>query len=238
VFDSELLKQRLRRVLVETVIAHNRTMVQLNRSRYLPVNHWGESSSKFLEFLAYESWDRAFRHAVDQSIESLVDRKLADGLALHTNINNAVEWVCDAEFALRAQVSRNLLWGLSQSLQSLPLFEDNFWYAGTTKNGYLIKLHDPDNTTESEFGKYVVGKRDGRFLCFTEKEGWKIYEFDLKQTYCVDVRRARNTEIYFDESLDDVAKQLAGEKIKGDTRFQYPYEQWEDVCAPQYALPL
>ena len=26
--------------------------------------------------------------------------------------------------------------------------------------------------------------------------------------------------------------------IKGDPRFQYPYKQWEDVCAPQYALPL
>ena len=69
-----------------------------------------------------------------------------------------------------------------------------------------------------------MGRRDGRFLRFTEREGWKIYEFDLKQTYCVDVRRARNTEIYFDESLDDVAKQLANVAIKGDPRFQYPLQ--------------
>ena len=116
--------------------------------------------------------------------------------------------------------------------------EDNCWYAGANKNGYLLELRDRDRPTESEFGRYVVGSRDGRFLRFTEREGWKIYAFDLKQTYCVDVRRARNTEIYFDESLDDIAKQLAGEKIKGDPRLRYPYKQWEDVCAPQYALPL
>jgi len=238
VFDSELLKQRFKRVVTDTATAHNRSMVQLNRSRYLHVNHWGERSSKFFEFLTYESWDRAFRHAVEQSIESLIDRKMADGLALHTSINNAVEWVSDAEFALRAQVSRNLLWGLSQSLQSLPLYDDNCWYAGTTKNGYLIKLYDPDNPTESEFGKYVVGKRDGRFLCFTEAQGWKVHEFDLKDTRPVNVRRARTTEIYFDQTLDDLAKQLAHEKITCDPRFRYPYTQWEEVCAPQYVLPL
>lgn len=237
-FDSELLKQRFRRVLIEAVTAHNRAMVQLNRSHYIRNYYWGESSAKSFEFCTYASWEREFRGASETAIESLVERNLADRLTSHTSINNAVNWICDAEFALRAQVSRNLLWGLSQSFQSLPRLRENYWYAGTTKNGYMIKLHDPDKPTESEFGRYVVGRRDGRFLCFTEREGWKIYEFDLKQTYCVDVRRARNTEIYFDESLDDVAKQLAGEKIKADRRLRYPYKQWEDVCAPQYALPL
>ena len=237
-FDLELLRGHFKRVLIQTVTAHNRAMVQLNRSRYLYISHWGESSSKSDEFFRYACWERDYRAATDSAISSLIKRKLTDRLTSQTSISNSVSWIEDAEFALRSQTSRNLLWGLSQSFQSLPSLEDNCWYAGVKKNGYLLELRDRNKPTESEFGRYVVGRRDGRFLHFTEREGWKIYEFDLKQTYCVDVRRARNTEIYFDESLDDVAKQLAGEKIKGDPRFQYPYKQWEDVCAPQYALPL
>ena len=238
-FDLELLQKSLRHVLIETVTAHNRAMVQLNRSRYLYFTYYsGERSSKSNEFFKYACWEREFRAATEVAISSLIERKLAERLTSQTSISNSVSWIGDAEFALRAQTSRNLLWGLSQSFQSLPSLEDNCWYAGAKKNGYLLEFHDPDKPTESEFGRYVVGRRDGRFLRFTEREGWKIYEFDLKQTYYVDVRRARNTEIYFDESLDDIAKQLAGEKIKADLRFQYPYKQWEDVCAPQYALPL
>ena len=238
-FDLELLQQHLTRVLIQTVTAHNRAMVELNRSQYLYFSyHWGESSSRSDEFFRYACWEREFRAATEAAISSLIERKLADRLTSETSISNSVSWIEDVEFALRAQTSRNLLWGLSQSFQSLPSLEDNCWYAGAKKNGYLLEIRDPNKPTESEFGRYVVGRRDGRFLRFTEREGWKIYEFDLKQTYYVDVRRARNTEIYFDESLDDVAKQLAGDKIKGDPRFQYPYKQWEDVCAPQYALPL
>ena len=237
-FDLELLRGHFKRVLIQTVTAHNRAMVQLNRSRYLYISHWGESSSKSDEFFRYTCWEREYRAATESTISSLIKRKLADRLTSQTSISNSVSWIEDAEFALRAQTSRNLLWGLSQSFQSLPSLEDNCWYAGVKKNGYLLELRDRNKPTESEFGRYVVGRRDGRFLRFTEREGWKIYEFDLQQTYCVDVRRARNTEIYFDESLDNEAKQLASEKIKGDPRFQYPYKQWEDVCAPQYALPL
>jgi hypothetical protein len=238
-FDFELLQQSLRRVMIETVTAHNRAMVQLNRSKYLEFYYWrGESSSKSDEFFRYACWETEYRAATESAISSLIKRKLADRLISHTSIRNSVGWIEDAEFALRAQTSRNLLWALSQSFQFLPSLQDNCWYAGAKKNGYLLELRDRNNPTESEFGRYVVGRRDGRFLRFTEREGWKIYEFDLKQTYCVDVRRARSTEIYFDESLDDVAKHLASKKIKGDPRFRYPYKQWEDVCAPQYALPL
>ena len=238
-FDLELLQQSLKRVMIETVTAHNRAMVQLNRSKYLYFTYYsGESSSRSNEFFRYACWEKEYRAATESAISSLIKRKLADRLTSQTSIRNSVSWIDDAEFALRAQTSRNLLWGLSQSFQSLPSLEDNCWYAGVKKNGYLLELRDLYKPTESEFGRYVVGRRDGRFLRFTEREGWKIYEFDLKQTYCVDVRRARNTEIYFDESLDDIAKQLAGEKIKGDPRLRYPYKQWEDVCAPQYALPL
>ena len=107
-----------------------------------------------------------------------------------------MSWIEDAEFVLRSQTSRNLLWGLSQSFQSLPSLEDNCWYAGVKKNGYLLELRDRNKPTESEFGRYVVGRRDGRFLHFTEREGWKIYEFDLKQTYCVDVRRAKYRNLF------------------------------------------
>jgi hypothetical protein len=238
-FDPDKLKERLRRVMIETVTDHNRATVQLNRAKYLTFDYyWGERSSKSTQFLAYASWERDFREAVEAGIESVVEKKLADRLISGTNIDNALAWVSDAEFALRAQVSRTLLWGLSLSLQSLPRHKDNCWYAGTTKNGYLIKLRDPDKPTESEFGRYVVGRRDGRFLCFANGEGWKVHEFDLRHVWPVNVRPARNTEIYFDQTLDDVAKQLADVKIKSDPYFQYPYRQWEELCTPQYALPL
>ena len=238
-FDPDMLETSLRRVLVETVTAHNRAMVQLNRSQYLYFTYYSdERSSKSDEFFRYACWEREFRAVTESAISSCVKHKLTDRLTSQTSIRSSVTWIEDVEFALRAQTSRNLLWGLAQSFQSLPSLESNCWYAGAKKNGYLLEIHDPSKPTESEFGRYVVGRRDGRFLRFTEREGWKIYDFDLKKTYCVDVRRARNTEIYFDESLDDIAKQLAGEKIKGDRRFRYPYKQWEDVCAPQYALPL
>ena len=238
-FDPEKLKERLRRVMIETVTVHNRAMVDLNRSKYLEFSYyWGEYSSKSTEFSLYASWERDYRASVEASIDSVVTSKLADRLISHTNIDSALAWVGDAEFALRAQLSRTLLWGLSLSLQSLPRHKDNCWYAGIIKNGYLIKLRDPNKPTESEFGRYVVGRRDGRFLCFADGQGWRIHEFDLKHVWPVSVRQARNTEIYFDESLDEVAKQLANVAIKGDPRFQYPYKQWDEVCAPQYALPL
>lgn len=238
-FDPEKLKERLRRVMIETVTVHNRAVVELNRSKYLEFNYyWGEHSSKATEFSLYASWERDYRATVEFSIDSVVKGKLADRLISQTNIDSALAWASDAEFALRAQVSRTLLWGLSLSLQSLPRQKDNCWYAGTIKNGYLIKLRDPNKPAESEFGRYVVGRREGRFLCFVNGQGWKIHEFDLKQVCPVNVRRARNTEIYFDESLDEVAKQSANIIIKGDPRFQYPYRQWDEVCAPQYALPL
>jgi hypothetical protein len=196
-FDPEKLKERLRRVMIETVTVHNRAMVELNRSKYLEFTYyWGEHSSKSTEFLLYASWERDYRASVEASIDSVVESKLADRLISRTSIDSALAWVADAEFALRAQVSRTLLWGLSLSLQSLPRHKDNCWYAGT------------------------------------------IHEFDLKHVWPVSVRQARSTEIYFDESLDEVAKQSANVIIKGDPRFQYPYRQWDEVCAPQYALPL
>jgi hypothetical protein len=237
-FDSESLIRQFKCVMIETVIAHNRAMVQLNLSLYVRNYYWGETSSKSSEFLDYASWDRDFREAVQDTIQSVVVNRLAEHSIYQKNIARTLEWVGDAEFALRAQLSRNLLWGLSQSLQMLPRRNDDCWYAGSKKNGYLIKFRDPERPTESEFGRYVVGRRDGRFLCFFEGQGWKIHEFELKHACPVNVRRARNTEIYFDESLDGIAKRLAGQKIIGAPSIRHPYKQWENVCAPQYALPL
>ena len=237
-FDLELLQGHFKRILFQTITAHNRAMIQLNRSQYLYISHWGESSARSHEFFKYTCWEREFRAATEAAISSFIERKFADRLTSQTSISRSVSWIEDAEFALRAQTSRSLLWGLSQSLQSLPSLEENCWYAGAKKNGFLLELPNPNRPTESEFGRYVVGRRDGPFLCFIEGHGWKVHEFDLKHTCPVNIRRARNSEIYFDESLDDVAKQLAGEKITGDPRLRYPYKQWEEVCAPQYALPL
>ena len=73
-FDSELLKQRFRRVLTEAVTAHNRAMVLLNRSHYIRDYYWGESSAKSSEFFTYASWEREFRGASETAIESLVER--------------------------------------------------------------------------------------------------------------------------------------------------------------------
>ena len=133
-FDFELLQQSLRRVMIETVTAHNRAMVQLNRSKYLEFFYWmGESSLKSDEFFRYSCWERDYRAATDSAVSSLIKRKLADRLTSQTSISNAVSWIGDAEFALRAQTSRNLLWALSQSFQFLPSLEDNCWYAGPKK---------------------------------------------------------------------------------------------------------
>ena len=107
--DLELLQQSLRRVMFETVTAHNRAMVQLNRSRYLYISHWGESSSKSDEFFRYACWERDYRAATDSAISSLIKRKLTDRLTSQTSISNSVSWIEDAEFALRSQTSRNLL---------------------------------------------------------------------------------------------------------------------------------
>ena len=224
--------------MIDTVTAHNRTMVQLNRSVYVRHYYWGETSARSNEFLNYAGWDREFREAVEASIVKIVADRLVGHTSSQTRIDRTFEWLVDAEFALRAQLSRNLVWALSQSLQMLPRRNDTCWYAGTKKNGYIIKFCDPERPTESEFGRYVVGRRDGRFLRFIEGPGWKIHEYDLKHICPVDIRRARGTEIYFDESLDNVAKQLAKVKITGDRRLHYPYKQWEDVCEPQFALPL
>ena len=237
-FDSESVVQQFKRVMIDTVTAHNRTMVQLDRAVYVHHYYWGETSAKSFQFANFASWDREFRKAVEASIEKIVADRLAGHTISQTRIDRTIEWVVDAEFALRAQLSRNLVWALSQSLQTLPRRNDNCWYAGPKKNGYIIKFCDPERPTESEFGRYVVGRRDGRFLCFIEGQGWKIHEYDLKHICPVDIRRARNTEIYFDQSLDTIAKRLANVKITGDRRLHYPYKQWEDVCARQYALSL
>ena len=79
-FDLELLRGHFKRVLIQTVTAHNRAMVQLNRSRYLYISHWGESSSKSDEFFRYACWERDYRAATDSAISSLIKRKLTDRL--------------------------------------------------------------------------------------------------------------------------------------------------------------
>ena len=80
-FDFELLQQSLRRVMIETVTAHNRAMVQLNRSKYLEFFYWmGENSLKSDEFFRYSCWERDYRAATDSAVSSLIKRKLADRL--------------------------------------------------------------------------------------------------------------------------------------------------------------
>ena len=104
---------------------------------------------------------------------SLIKRKLASRLTSEAGIGNSVGWIEDAEFALRAQASRNLLWGLSQSFfQSLPSLEDNCWYAGVKKNGYLLELRDQNKPSEVSLdGMWWAVGMDVSFASLNEKVG-------------------------------------------------------------------
>ena len=88
--------------MFETFTAHNRALVQLNRSEFISQYYWGESSSKSHEFFRYACWEKEYRAATDSAVSSLIQRKLADRLTSPTSISNSVSWVEDAEFALRA----------------------------------------------------------------------------------------------------------------------------------------
>ena len=64
--------------------------------------------------------------------------------------------------------------GSNEKPSHLLTLKNGFWIANEIINGDLIRIPDQCKPQESEFGRFVVGRRYDRFK-FSENEGWIIY---------------------------------------------------------------
>ena len=101
-------------------------------------------------------------------------------------------------------------------------------------NGYVLRTFNRELPYEIEFGRYITGKGDGRFLEYTAKNHWMIHENKLSRDYQPPVvsRKARRNEIWFDPSLNDKADQLLADRL-GSKFFEYHID-WQGSWAPPY----
>lgn len=236
-FDPEKLRQRFRQIMIACYTSHNRTLVALNRSEYMRYTIWNEYSIKADELRRYEWWQKAFIKSVSSTIDQICEFEHTKPSATSIELDRSIAWLRDAEFALRAQLSRNLLWALTKSLTHLPTLKNGFWIANEKINGDLIRIPDQCKPQESEFGRFVVGRRYDRFLKFSENEGWIIYDYSLESFCPMNKRPARKTEIFFNKELDALAAKIAKEEIDREPKINVPIA-WEEPSTQQYTLQL
>jgi len=237
-FDQEKLAQHFRRVMIETYTIHNRTLIAVNN---LPYKGWMERPTVWQNLHTYESWDRWFR----QDVEDAISRK-AESLAGQQDnpfypTQSLLDQITDSEFALRAQLTFTLFRitvdciGMPNLIEVMPdLIKNGFWTGEEVLNGYVLRTFNRDLPYEIEFGRYIKGKGDGRFLEYTANNRWMIHEYELSRDYQPPIksRKARLNEIWFDQSLNDKANELLADRL-GPKFFHYHID-WGGSWAPRY----
>ena len=238
VFDQEGLTQNFRRIMIETYMTHNRTLLVVNN---LPYKGWMERPTVWQNLHTYESWARWFRDEVEKAIlrkaESLISQQ--DNQLYPTQ--SLLDQVTDSEFALRAQLTFTLFRitvdciGMPNLIEVMPhLIKNGFWTGEEVLNGYVLRTFNRELPYEIEFGRYIKGKGDGRFLEYTAKSHWMIHEYKLSRDYQppVESRKARVSEIWFDSSLNEKVDELLADRL-GPKFFEYHID-WRGSWAPPY----
>ena len=235
-FDREKLTMLFRRVMIETYMFHNRTLVAVNN---LPYKGWMERPTVWQNLHTYESWDRWFRKEVEDAISGKVTSLVGQQHNPLCPTQSLLDQIRDSEFALRAQLTFTLFRttvdciGMPNLIEVMPhLIKNGFWTGEEVLNGYVLRTFNRELPYEIEFGRYIKGRGDGRFLEYTASNQWMIHEYKLSRDYRppVESRKARLNEIWFEPSLNDKADQLLADRL-GPKFFEYHID-WRGSWAP------
>lgn len=187
-----------------------------------------------LDLHTYESWDRSFRKEVNKALSRKAeDLMIRQDNPLHST-QSVLNQITDYEFALRAQLTFTLF-RITVDCIGMPDFvEHGFWTTNKVLNGYVLRAFSSSSPYEFEFGRYISGKGDGRFLEYTATSNWMIHEYKLSRVYQPPFisRRARLDEVWFDKSLNEKADELLADKL-GQEFFKYNGD-WRGSWAPQF----
>jgi hypothetical protein len=231
-FDQEKLLDHFRKLMIETCTAHNRTFVAYEKMPF----RFRARMTRWQNCLTYATWNRDFRPALEISIANKVEQLVLKATGSGMSKELPFEQISDAEFALRAQLTFTLFRATTDCLGCIPSVNENgFWTVSDPLNGFVFRIFDKNKPFEFEFGRYVAGKGDGRFLEFTSAKGWRINRYELSHTYSppVESRKARLSEVYFDPALNQIADELIADKL-GEQFFHY-HLNWCGSWAPPYA---
>lgn len=224
--------------MIETYTHHNRTLVALNK---LPYKGWMEQPTIWRNLHTYEAWARSFRDEVEIAIAKKVEILIAQQENSLYPTQVATDQITDCEFALRAQLTFTLFRitvdciGLPNLIEVMPhLIKNGFWTGEEVLNGYVLRTFNRDLPYEIEFGRYIKGKGDGRFLKYEKTSNWMVHEYKLSRDYQPPIksRKARLNEIWFDQSLNDKADKLLADHL-GPKFFHYHID-WGGSWAPPY----
>ena len=239
-FDQESLTNHFRRVMIDTYTKHNRTLVAVNN---LPGKGWREQPTIWRNLHTYEAWARSFRDEVESAIVKKVEILAARQKNPLYPTLVAMDQITDCEFALRAQLTFTLFRitvdciGMPNLIEVMPhLIKHGFWTGEEVLNGYVLRTFNRELPYEIEVGRYIKGKKDGRFLKYEKKSNWMIHEYRLSDDHQLSTksRKANLNETWFDQCLNDRADKLLADHL-GPKFFHY-HINWGGSWAPRFEL--